>query len=169
MYRGLCTYYVNTQDGVIVHGLFMEAMRWDDDIMAVVDSRPGEMNPVCDPTMTMFYNYYSLSSQPLPMMHMKPHRNHVANPSDYRSPLYKTQERAGVLSTTGTMKWTYHTFLHHNHDQEHFANNSKVVVCSCLYKWLGVGVTTNTWHCISLSPIKAVLQTNFEIVPMCSV
>ena len=33
-------------DGVIVHGLFMEAMRWDDEDMSVVDSKPGEMNPV---------------------------------------------------------------------------------------------------------------------------
>ena len=37
---------MSTQDGVVVHGLFMEAMRWDDDLMVVVDSRPGEMNPV---------------------------------------------------------------------------------------------------------------------------
>ena len=29
-----------------VHGLFMEAMRWDDDCMVLADSRPGEMNPV---------------------------------------------------------------------------------------------------------------------------
>ena len=36
----------NAQDGVVVHGLFMEAMKWDDETMAVVDSRPGEMNPV---------------------------------------------------------------------------------------------------------------------------
>ncbi len=34
------------EDGVIVHGLFMEAMRWDDDNMIIVDSLPGEMNPV---------------------------------------------------------------------------------------------------------------------------
>lgn len=34
------------EDGVIVHGLFMEAMRWDDDNMTVLDSLPGEMNPV---------------------------------------------------------------------------------------------------------------------------
>lgn len=33
-------------DGVVVHGLFMEALRWDDDEMIVVDSNPGEMNPV---------------------------------------------------------------------------------------------------------------------------
>lgn len=34
------------EDGVIVHGLFMEAMRWDDKDMIVVDSLPGEMTPV---------------------------------------------------------------------------------------------------------------------------
>ena len=34
------------KDGVVVHGLFMEAMRWDDDDMVLSDSRPGEMNPV---------------------------------------------------------------------------------------------------------------------------
>lgn len=34
------------EDGVIVHGLFMEAMRWDDECMTVLDSLPGEMNPV---------------------------------------------------------------------------------------------------------------------------
>lgn len=33
-------------DGVVIHGLFMEAMRWDNDEMVVVDSNPGEMNPV---------------------------------------------------------------------------------------------------------------------------
>jgi dynein heavy chain len=33
-------------DGVVVHGLFMEAMRWDDDDLSIVDSNPGEMNPV---------------------------------------------------------------------------------------------------------------------------
>lgn len=34
------------EDGVIVHGLFMEAMRWDDSDMTILDSLPGEMNPV---------------------------------------------------------------------------------------------------------------------------
>ena len=46
--------------------------------------------------------------QPLPMMHMEPRRNHVTNPSDYRSPLYKTLARAGVLSTTGIYSHSVH-------------------------------------------------------------
>ena len=34
------------EDGVMIHGLFMEAMRWDMEKMTIVDSLPGEMNPV---------------------------------------------------------------------------------------------------------------------------
>ena len=34
------------EDGVIVHGLFMDAMKWDDGSMEVVDALPGEMNSV---------------------------------------------------------------------------------------------------------------------------
>jgi dynein heavy chain len=71
------------EDGVLVHGMFLEASRWDMDQMIIVDSLPGEMNP------------------PLPIMHMEPRRNYVQDPADYKSPLYKTAARAGVLSTTG--------------------------------------------------------------------
>ena len=35
------------------------------------------------------------------MIRMEPRRNHVVDPSDYNSPLYKTAARAGMLSTTG--------------------------------------------------------------------
>ena len=34
------------EDGVIVHGLFMEAMRWDDENMCIAESLPGKMNAV---------------------------------------------------------------------------------------------------------------------------
>ena len=34
------------EDGVIVHGLFMDAMKWGDGSMEVVDALPGEMNSV---------------------------------------------------------------------------------------------------------------------------
>ena len=33
-------------DGVVVHGMFMEAMRWDDDNMCIEDSLPGKMSAV---------------------------------------------------------------------------------------------------------------------------
>jgi len=70
-------------DGVLVHGVFMEAMRWDDENSCLTDSLPGEMHAV------------------LPVMHMLPEPNWVPPESDYVSPMYKTSTRAGVLSTTG--------------------------------------------------------------------
>ncbi|CAI8029533.1 Dynein heavy chain 6, axonemal [Geodia barretti] len=100
------------EDGVVVHGLFMEAMKWDDETMAVVDSRPGEMNP------------------PLPMMHMEPHRNHVANPADYLSPLYKTQERAGVLSTTGhSTNFVVAVEIPSSQPQDYWINKGAALFC----------------------------------------
>ena len=71
------------QDGVLVHGLFMDACRWDDQTSNVVDSHYGEMQGV------------------LPAMHMIPRQNFKAASSLYVAPLYKTSVRAGVLSTTG--------------------------------------------------------------------
>lgn len=44
---------------------------------------------------------FFFGTQPLPMMHMEPRRNYTPDPTDYKSPLYKTGARAGVLSTTG--------------------------------------------------------------------
>ncbi|EGD81584.1 dynein heavy chain 6 [Salpingoeca rosetta] len=70
-------------DGVLVHGIFMDAFRWDDDAAVVSDSLPGQMQA------------------PLPVMHMLPTANFTPPPKDYIAPLYKTSVRAGVLSTTG--------------------------------------------------------------------
>lgn len=71
------------KDGVIVHGLYMEAFRWDAEKQQITDSIRGEMIAT------------------LPMLHMEPRQNYVVDPSQYISPLYKTAARAGVLSTTG--------------------------------------------------------------------
>uniref|UniRef100_A0A5F8HIF6 Dynein axonemal heavy chain 6 n=1 Tax=Monodelphis domestica TaxID=13616 RepID=A0A5F8HIF6_MONDO len=71
------------EDGVLVHGMFMDASRWDDDDMVIEDALPGQMNPM------------------LPVVHFEPHQNYEPHPSLYHSPLYKTGARAGTLSTTG--------------------------------------------------------------------
>ncbi|PVD36438.1 hypothetical protein C0Q70_03422 [Pomacea canaliculata] len=71
------------KDGVLVHGLFCDGFRWDDDTMTCADAIKGVMN------------------SPLPMMLMQPEMDYEPDEKDYTSPLYKTSARAGVLSTTG--------------------------------------------------------------------
>lgn len=74
---------VAPKDGVIVHGLFVDAGRFDLSEMMLVDAKPGEINP------------------PLPAMIMTPVTIMSVDDPRYISPLYKTSVRAGVLSTTG--------------------------------------------------------------------
>jgi len=88
MYIDQATFSSSTElpkfaDGVLVHGLFMDAFRWDDENHVVVDSLYGQMQSV------------------LPVMHMMPRQNFTRPEADYIAPLYKTSVRAGVLSTTG--------------------------------------------------------------------
>ncbi|KAK9882719.1 hypothetical protein WA026_022770 [Henosepilachna vigintioctopunctata] len=70
-------------DGVIIHGLFIDAGRWDIHKQMLVDAKPGEINP------------------PLPAIMMTPTNNMPESDPRYQCPLYKTSIRAGVLSTTG--------------------------------------------------------------------
>ena len=70
-------------DGVLVHGLFCDGLRWDDERKEVTDAIKGVMN------------------SPLPMIHMLPQMDYEPDEGNYTSPLYKTSARAGVLSTTG--------------------------------------------------------------------
>ena len=71
------------EEGVLIHGLYMEGCRWDMNSMMVVDSLPGEL------------------ASELPMLHLEPPKNVEAESTNYEAPLYKTATRAGVLSTTG--------------------------------------------------------------------
>ncbi|XP_069845209.1 dynein axonemal heavy chain 6 isoform X1 [Dipodomys merriami] len=71
------------EDGVLVHGMFMDASRWDDKDMVIEDALPGQMNPM------------------LPVLHFEPQQNYEPSHILYHSPLYKTGARAGTLSTTG--------------------------------------------------------------------
>ena len=76
-------------DGVLVHGLFCDGLRWDDERKEVTDAIKGVMN------------------SSLPMIHMLPQMDYEPDEGNYTSPLYKTAARAGVLSTTGEAVWDF--------------------------------------------------------------
>ena len=71
------------EDGVLVHGMFMDVFRWDEKEMVVTDSLKRIMK-----------------SQ-LCLFNMEPKMDFVPDEAGYIAPLYKTSARAGVLSTTG--------------------------------------------------------------------
>ncbi|CAB3225661.1 unnamed protein product [Arctia plantaginis] len=71
------------EDGVNIHGLFIDAGRWDIHTNKLVDAFPGQTNP------------------PLPVVWFKPVLTLPKPDPRYEAPMYKTSERAGVLSTTG--------------------------------------------------------------------
>lgn len=69
---------------MLVHGMFMDASRWDDVTMTIEDALPRVMNTM------------------LPVVHFEPRPNYEPEANLYHAPLYKTSARAGTLSTTGT-------------------------------------------------------------------
>ncbi|XP_037092151.1 dynein heavy chain 6, axonemal-like [Pollicipes pollicipes] len=71
------------EEGLLIHGLFIDAGRWDMDNMTLTDPLLGELKAT------------------LPVLHVLPAFEHVPNPTDYSCPTYRTPVRAGVLSTTG--------------------------------------------------------------------
>ncbi|XP_050530853.1 dynein axonemal heavy chain 6 [Daktulosphaira vitifoliae] len=71
------------EDGIYIHGLFLDSGRIDLDTKLLVDPNPGELHP------------------PLPVMRLVPTLDLDETSLRYHCPLYKTAIRAGVLSTTG--------------------------------------------------------------------
>ena len=70
------------EDGVIVHGIFIDAGRWDASEGGLCDAFMRELNPK------------------LPALWLKPCLELDVR-GRYEAPLYKTGRRKGVLSTTG--------------------------------------------------------------------
>ncbi|KAI8818687.1 dynein heavy chain and region D6 of dynein motor-domain-containing protein [Fimicolochytrium jonesii] len=75
----------SSQDGVLVHGLFMEGARWDREKRLLQDSFPMEM----------------YSTMPLIRFIPVPTSQAQGGSGIFVCPLYKTSARAGTLSTTG--------------------------------------------------------------------
>lgn len=70
------------EDGIIIHGIFIEAGRWNTNEGGLCDALLRELTPN------------------LPALWLKPSTN-VEVGHRYLAPLYKTGLRAGILSTTG--------------------------------------------------------------------
>ncbi|XP_066151500.1 dynein axonemal heavy chain 6 [Euwallacea fornicatus] len=71
------------EDGVFVHGLFLDAGKWDMKTMKLINPKLGEMNP------------------PFPVVHIIPVTKLPEEDHRYVCPLYKTSIRADILSTAG--------------------------------------------------------------------
>ncbi|XP_071788570.1 dynein axonemal heavy chain 6-like isoform X3 [Asterias amurensis] len=100
------------KDGVLVHGLFMDASRWDDEKMVITSPKPGEMNP------------------PMPVMVMEPEMNFVPDEADYICPLYKTGLRAGTLSTTGhSTNFVVSVHLPSDKPQDYWISKASALLC----------------------------------------
>jgi dynein heavy chain len=70
-------------NSVYVYGLFTEGCRWDFDVMQLDEARPGEMHSAA------------------PIIQFVPSEKGQTEEGEVSMPIYKTSERAGVLSTTG--------------------------------------------------------------------
>jgi len=71
------------EDGMYCDGLFLEAARWDLKRRKLAPSFPGKM------------------FHAMPVIHFQPIQHYEPPAENYECPLYKTNVRAGVLSTTG--------------------------------------------------------------------
>jgi len=99
-------------DGAMVHGLYMEACRWDWDNMMLADSKPGEMFAT------------------LPVLHMIPVPDFESPVEDYTIPLYKTNVRAGLLSTTGhSTNFVMGVHLKTDKNPDYWINKGAALMC----------------------------------------
>ena len=83
-YKGLEDVQAPPADGVYIHGMFVEGARFDADAMCMAESFPGEL------------------FAPMNVMHLMPQTiGPDRTQGMYECPFYKTNVRAGTLSTTG--------------------------------------------------------------------
>ncbi|XP_037101848.1 dynein heavy chain 6, axonemal [Syngnathus acus] len=100
------------ENGVLVHGMFMDASRWDDDNMVIEDSLPRVMNGI------------------LPVVHFEPQQNYEPELELYHAPLYKTSARAGTLSTTGhSTNFVVTVMLPSNKSSDYWISKASALLC----------------------------------------
>uniref|UniRef100_A0A4W3JW30 Dynein axonemal heavy chain 6 n=1 Tax=Callorhinchus milii TaxID=7868 RepID=A0A4W3JW30_CALMI len=100
------------KDGVLVHGMYMDAFRWDNKHMVVEDELPKVMN------------------SPLPVVHFEPVQNYVPETYLYHAPLYKTGARAGTLSTTGhSTNFVVTVLLPSEKDNDYWISKGSALLC----------------------------------------
>ncbi|XP_060697694.1 dynein axonemal heavy chain 6 [Hemiscyllium ocellatum] len=100
------------KDGVLVHGMFMDACRWDDKEMVLEDAFPQVMHAV------------------LPVVHFEPAQNYEPISSLYHAPLYKTAARAGTLSTTGhSTNFVVTVLLPSKRDSDYWISKGAALLC----------------------------------------
>ncbi|XP_037621211.1 dynein heavy chain 6, axonemal [Sebastes umbrosus] len=100
------------ENGVLVHGIFMDSSRWDNDNMVIEDALPRVMNAM------------------LPVVHFEPQQNYVPEPDLYHAPLYKTSARAGTLSTTGhSTNFVVTVMLPSNRPSDYWISKASALLC----------------------------------------
>lgn len=100
------------EDGVYVHGLFMDGARWD-----------REAANIADQVATVMFDT-------MPVIHFKPQEDFKPEPEDYLCPLYKTSLRAGVLSTTGlSTNFVLHVASPSKEPPAHWVQRAAAMLC----------------------------------------
>lgn len=100
-------------DGVYINGLFLEGARWNWEQKVLDEQLPK----------VLIY--------PMPAIYLIPTTiNDLTEGNRYKSPLYKTAERKGTLSTTGhSTNYVIPVYLNTNVKASHWVKRSAALIC----------------------------------------